>query len=536
MKLNCLKSSRNISGAAYSKPKLNCQRRIVANVAERQHNDMCLSLPQYLVYIARNHAYLRTIIIQRNTRYAAATLALLSSSAALALEVHEYTVTIDADFSRLEVAAGFASTVYSVSARATGADEFLLSASDCQNNTDIITLDRRMLIAEDGIRCMSYVVDLAKIIAADGRNLALAESNFLAAPAYWLWRPTIDADNEVQITFELADGVRAAVPWTPVSGTGNTFRISASPENASAPAVFGTFEQTRMQVADANLSVTVLKARSDVQAGPIFDWVQSTANSVTLAYGRFPNPEAHIFVVPSGKPPRGDRPGLFGQVMRDGGEVIEFRINEQRPIEQYYGHWAATHEFSHLLLPYVYKRHRWISEGFAQYHQNVLLARAGTLSEIAAWRNLYNGFERGRKSSPSLSPNEAAGDRSRSSTMKVYWSGAVLALMADVELRRRSGGTESLDLVLDRLQRCCLPSARTWGGLELLTKLDSLLETPVFVPLFEQIADTSGFPDVKPLLERLGVDMIGGELTLRSDAEYAAIRTAITATRLPERD
>ncbi len=490
-------------------------------------------------YIARNHVYLRTIIIQRNIRYVAATLAttlLLLGTAALALEVHEYTITIDADFSRMEVAAGFASKVYSVSARSADAGEFLLSASDCENSTDILTQGRHILVAKDGIRCMSYAVDLTKIVAADGRNFALAESNILASPASWLWRPTIDADNEVQITFRLPDGMQAAVPWTPVNATENTFRISASPENASAPAAFGTFEQTRMQVADATLSVTVLKARSDVPAGPIFDWVQSTATNTTLAYGRFPNPEAHIFVVPSGKPPRGDRPGLFGQVMRDGGEVIVFRINERHPIEQYYGHWAATHEFSHLLLPYVYKRHSWISEGFAQYHQNVLLARAGVLSENVAWRNIYNGFERGRQSSPSLSPNEAAADRSRASTMKVYWSGAVLALMADVELRRRSGGTESLDLVLDRLQRCCLPSARTWDGLELLTKLDSLLEEPVFVSLFEQIADARGFPDVAPLFGLLGVDLIGSDVTLRNDAEYAAIRSAITATRLPSQD
>ena len=184
-------------------------------------------------YITRNHVYLRTIIIQRITRAIAATLTavvLLVSPAAFALEVHEYTVTIAADFSRLEVAARFTSEVESITARGANADQFLLRASDCQNDTNLPTRNRRMLIAQGGIRCLHYVVDLAQIITADKRNLALAESNILASPANWLWRPAINADNEVQITFELAGDMRVAVPWTPVSDTENTFRISASPE------------------------------------------------------------------------------------------------------------------------------------------------------------------------------------------------------------------------------------------------------------------------------------------------------------------
>lgn len=115
--------------------------------------------------------------------------------------------------------------------------------------------------------------------------------------------------------------------------------------------------------------------------------------------------------------------------------------------------------------------------------------------------------------------------------MKIYWSGAALALMADVELRRRSNGSESLDSVLDKLQRCCLPSKRSWSGTELFAKLDSFIGEPLFMNLYRQYADAEGFPDARPLLERLGVAGAGDRTRLLDDAELAEIRAAISARR-----
>ena len=156
------------------------------------------------------------------------------------------------------------------------------------------------------------------------------------------------------------------------------------------------------------------------------------------------------------------------------------------------------------------------------------MSRAGRYSEIDAWRKLSAGFERGRASRPELSPNEAASAGVRQARMKIYWSGAAIALLADVELRERSGGRESLDVVLDRLQRCCLPSTRTWSGPELFAKLDTLAGDAVFTPLYQRYADVAGFPDTRGPLARLGVAIDGKNVSLRSDAELADIRSAIT--------
>jgi len=110
----------------------------------------------------------------------------------------------------------------------------------------------------------------------------------------------------------------------------------------------------------------------------------------------------------------------------------------------------------------------------------------------------------------------------------VYWSGTALALMADVELRLRSGGRDSLDTVLGELRQCCLPSAREWSGIELFSKLDEFLDEPLFMPLYRRHADTPTFPDARGLLTRLGVIVENGQLRLDDTAELATARAAIT--------
>ena len=278
------------------------------------------------------------------------------------------------------------------------------------------------------------------------------------------------------------------------------------------------------------LSVEVQPPVDTKKEAEIIAWVQATADTVRLAYGRFPNPDAKVIVIPLRENARGgDSPVIFGRVTRRGGETIELFVDPDRPIDEFYDDWTATHEFSHLMLPLLSQRYRWISEGFATYYQNVLMARAGRYTPELAWQRLTEGFARGRESRPELSPNEAAAGGIRQSRMKVYWSGAAIALLADVELRSRSNGTESLDSVLGQLQECCLPSKRRWSGTQLFEKLDSFLDTPAFMPLHRQYADEDGFPELEPLLEKLGVILSENGVILDEQAVLADVCKAISA-------
>jgi len=126
--------------------------------------------------------------------------------------------------------------------------------------------------------------------------------------------------------------------------------------------------------------------------------------------------------------------------------------------------------------------------------------------------------------------NEATARGVKGSLMKVYWSGAALALLADVTLRERSAGEESLDDVLEKFQACCLPSDRVWTGKELFTKFDSLASAPVFMPLYRRYADTAGFPDTSNVFERLGVTVSDDVVSMHRNAELQLIRQSITET------
>lgn len=473
---------------------------------------------------------LRTIIISNMTRVGsilALATAIFNADAAGAA-TNEYVVTVDEDMRRMQVEARFSMPVDNISARSSDARDFLSNARNCDNDEPLRLRWRRLRLPDEGLSCLHYTVDLVSAAAAERRNSSLSEANFIVSPAVWFWRPARRRGDETTVRFELPDSVNVSVPWVPVPGKSHTYRLQDSPESSTGFAAFGRFDFVETSIPGATLRITVMQPEHEIQSSQFVEWIRDTANNVVLAYGRFPNPAPTVIVLPVGdKNSWSDSPVPFGRVVRDGGETIELFVNQFRPIEDFYDSWTATHEFSHLMLPYIISRYRWVSEGFASYYQNVLLARAGQYSEQRAWQKLWEGFERGRKSRPELSANGAARAGIRAATMKIYWSGAAIALLADVELRRRSDGAESLDEVLDRLAQCCLPSDRAWTGPELFRKLDTLLEEPLFMTLYRQYANVPGFPRMRPVLENLGVDVNDDQVQLRSDAELAAIRSAI---------
>ena len=447
-------------------------------------------------------------------------------------EMHEYRVSIDAGMSRMSVDARFGAPVDSVTARSNDAGEYLVDARDCDVQSTIRLRNRRMMLPAGGIRCMHYTVDLEAAAASVRHNRELAPENIVVSSASWLWRPSLKDNSEIRIRFELPAGMQVAVPWQPLGRDGRLFRFGESPESSDAPTVFGTFEYREVDVPGATLRVSMLRGDAQlanaIDNASIEEWLRTTATDVSLAYGRFPNPSPQIVVIPVGQSRRGESAVPFGRVVRDGGEAVELFVDRSQPLDAYLSDWTVTHEFSHLMLPYVEPAHRWISEGFAQYYQNVLLARAGTYDPQTAWQNLYDGLERGRKSRPELSPNEATDRGMRTARMKIYWSGAAIALMADVALRERSGGEMTLDEVMGQLQTCCLPSDRTWSGPELFETLDMLADAPVFMPLYRRYADTAGFPDARPLFERLGIDIVDDKVRIMKGGELKSIRSAIT--------
>lgn len=455
--------------------------------------------------------------------------ALLAWTGAASAGDRVYTVALDPDLSRMLVEARFVDPVDRIAARNRDAARFLETPTDCDTGERLRTQGRRLILPKGGLHCLSYAVDLNAAAAAERARGVADDSLVAVSPSAWLWRPRLREAGDITVRFDLPVGTSVFVPWQPVAAAVDTFTVGPSPQSGNATAVFGSFRAAKRSLDDTEIRIALLADQGEAGSAALADWVSDAARNVALAYDRFPNRSVSVLLIPVGGNSWSDSAVPFGRVVRDGGESIEVLINENRPLDEFYADWTLTHEFAHLMLPYLSHEERWISEGFATYYQNLLLARAGRYSEATAWAKLVAGFERGQKSVPSLSPNAAASGAERNTRMKIYWSGAALALLADVELRRRSGGSDSLDSVLDKLQQCCLPSERSWSGPELFTKLDTLASEPVFMDLYRRYADRAGFPAIQPVLDELGVRHQTGGIRLDDSAVLAPVRRAMLA-------
>jgi hypothetical protein len=261
-------------------------------------------------------------------------------------------------------------------------------------------------------------------------------------------------------------------------------------------------------------------------------WVTSGARALASAYGRLPVPDVQLLVVPVGS---GREPVPWGEVQRGGGNAVHLYIDQQRPAGEFMADWVLVHELSHLLHPVIDSPDRWLSEGIASYYQNVLRARAGLRSAPWAWDALHAGFERGIRGTPrgrSLAEVSEHMMRDRS-FMRVYWSGAAIALLADVELRRRSGGAQSLDTALAAFAKCCLPAEHSWSARELLQRLDRLTGTTVFMTLYREHVDSDDFPDLDALYAELGLQSMSAT-TLRLDATAPGAAICAAIMTVPE--
>jgi len=294
-----------------------------------------------------------------------------------------------------------------------------------------------------------------------------------------------------------------------------------------ARTAIGRFSVESIELPGGRLRYALLPGEPAPDAAALRRWVTSGARALLSAYGHLPLPDAQLLVVPIGQ---GREPVPWGEVQRGGGDAVQLYIDQRRPAEAFMADWVLVHELSHLLHPHIIARDRWLSEGIASYYQNVLRARAGLMSTQSAWNALHAGFQRGiRGTRRGRSLAEVSETMMRDhSFMRVYWSGAAIALLADVELRRRSGGAQSLDTALAAFSDCCLPADRSWSARELLQQLDRLTGTTVFMALYGEYVDADDFPDLRAVYAELGLQPESAtSLRLDPKAPGAATCTAI---------
>ena len=258
---------------------------------------------------------------------------------------------------------------------------------------------------------------------------------------------------------------------------------------------------------------------TDEQKYRLQDWLSALDPAISTLHGAWPRPQIRIEFVPIDAVSRASSntsisPVPFARVIRLRPEGILFYVDPNRSLDEFVADWTAYHELSHLFIPFPGQADIWFSEGIASYYQNILQMRSGALSPEQARERLRAGFERGAKNNQDadLTLGQLSGDMfERGAFMRVYWTGALYFLEADIELRSRSnqaGPARTMDEVLQLFGECCLQAGRSMRGSTIAAEFDRLAETELFVPLFQKYAATRAIPEYEDLLSSSTADQI----------------------------
>lgn len=377
--------------------------------------------------------------------------------------------------------------------------------------------------------CVSWRVNLKQAAGQKDNRLALSlDGSIITDGDLWFWR---DGEHRpILVEVVLPRGLSISTPWKERAspkgklGSNPVFRPTPTPASWSSRIAIGHFDVQRIPVAGTELRLATIGRLNARQHETISAWIKENADAVASVYGRFPRQTPQILVIAAGQ--RGEAV-LWAHVLRGGGAAVEFFVDETRSLNSFREDWTAAHELSHMLLPYVARDDRWLSEGLASYYQNVLRARDGRLSEQQAWQKLHSGFERGLAGTNSGSLDRATIHSGWGTIMRIYWSGAAIMLKADSKLRMLSGGRQSLDSALAALQECCFERERTWQARELFSELDRITGTSVFTDLYREHVEDDQFPDLEYTFAQLGLVLRSDSIEFDPDAPWGRIRCRI---------
>ncbi|HEX9104247.1 MAG TPA: hypothetical protein VF997_18685 [Polyangia bacterium] len=249
---------------------------------------------------------------------------------------------------------------------------------------------------------------------------------------------------------------------------------------------------------------------------PIVKAMTRAAEVVARYFGRFPVERLLVLVVPTG----GD--GLHGRTLGGGGATLMLYVGADAPAAAIAESWVPAHELTHLAFPTVPRRQLWIAEGLATYLEPSERARAGDLGAEKVWRDLVDGLPNGEP---------ARGDRGLDHTQtwgRIYWGGALYCMLADLEIRERTGNRRSLDDAARAIVAAGGTLENSWPLGRALDVGDAAVGVPVLRELWQKLGAAPVTIDLDAWWQKLGVRKERGRVVFDDAAPLAALRRAIT--------
>jgi hypothetical protein len=309
------------------------------------------------------------------------------------------------------------------------------------------------------------------------------------------------------LALSASEGARAAV-----------FRGDVGALDDTPYAAFGKLATSRPRMPGGVVDVAF-----DGAAGPdIQRWVDGALRAVAAYYGRFPTEHTALIVHVDPF----ERGVTSGRTMGVGGASVLVSVGEHTSADALARDWTLVHELVHVSFPDVSTP--WAEEGLATYLEPIIRVRAGLCDADEVWRQLVEGLPKGQ-------PEEGDGGLDVTDTWgRRYWGGAMFWLLADLEIRERTGDARSIEDALRAVNRAGGNVSVRWALDRALETADASVGVAVLAPLRRRLGGAPVHVDLDALWKRLGVAVVDGKMVYDDGAPLAAVRRAITASGAPK--
>jgi hypothetical protein len=252
----------------------------------------------------------------------------------------------------------------------------------------------------------------------------------------------------------------------------------------------------------------------------ILDWVRTSARAVSTYYGRFPVTALKLLIVPvDGPRVRGGTTwGYRGAAIR----VLLGRDSDEGDLRR---DWIMVHEMVHTALPDMPERYNWLSEGLAVYVEPIARVQAGDMTAKDVWQAMMHDMPKGLPQ---------AGDEGLDNTDtwgRKYWGGAMFCLLADIEIRKRTGNRVGLQDAMRGVIAAGGNHEVDWPIERILSIADKAVGVDVLTQLHNDWGQKPVMPDLEKLWRDLGLRYQDGRLDFDDTAPLASIRKSITEPR-----
>ena len=276
-------------------------------------------------------------------------------------------------------------------------------------------------------------------------------------------------------------------------------------------------DNAQLRIGGATIDVSLDPAPSADLHKLVLDWIATAARAITTYYAKFPVPHVAIAVhfhdgegVNSGR--------AFGWEHAH----ISIAVGRSTTAADFADDWTITHEMVHLAFPSVPENHHWIEEGLATYVEPIARVRAGDLLPQKVWGDMVDAMAQGLPKS---------GDRGLDFTHtwgRTYWGGALYCLLADIEIRKRTGNRFGLENAMRGILKSGGSIEVEWPLARALKVADQAVGVPVLEELYDRMKATPVSPDLDQLWKDLGIERRGKTVVFDDSAPLAAVRRAIT--------